>query len=186
MNIIVSSHIDTVFRCPFLRWKDGVLRGALDNFGSMLATSLLMNSMGSDVVVEWTEDEEITMDGARQLARKHNNKDTLFIVLDVTAQAKGHQFTIENVHRVKIKEIRKALLPLRNQYRILPLGTESEAWLYKDMGYATIEVDLPVRGGLHSLDGQTDFEKVKTQAQAVEFLVRYFKDKTLAEIEEPT
>lgn len=184
MKIIVSCHCDTVFRIPHLRWRDGILRGALDNFGPMLAAALIIQSMGSDVVIEFTEDEELTMDGARSLAKSCNNQDTLFIVMDVTDSARGNPFTIENFHRIKITEIRRALKPLRGKYRLVPKGTESEAWLYRDMGFAVIEVDLPVKGGLHSLDSYANFENVKTMAQAVELLVRYFKDKTLIEVED--
>jgi len=184
MKIIISCHCDTIFRIPHLRWRDGLLRGALDNFGSMLACALIIQSMGTDVVIEFTEDEELTMDGARSLAKSNSNQDTLFIVMDVTSAAKGARFTIENTHRVKVRDIRKALTSLKGMYRLIPSGTESEAWLYKDMGFAVIEVDLPVKGGLHSLDGYADFENVKIVAQAVELLVKYFRDKTITEIED--
>jgi hypothetical protein len=184
MKIIISCHCDTVFRIPHLRWRDGVLRGALDNFGSILACALIIQSMGPEIIIEFTEDEELTMDGARSLAKSYSNQDTLFIVMDVTAGARGSHFTIENTHRVRMKDIKKALSPLKGKYRFVNNGTESEAWLYKDMGFAVIEVDLPVKGGLHSLDGYADFENVKLVAQAVELLVRYFKDKTITEIED--
>jgi len=167
-----------------MKYKDGILRGALDNFASMLAAGLVMVSM-PDIHIEFTEDEEVTMDGARQVARANDNKDTMFIVMDVTDQAKGKDFTIENIHRIRIKEIRKALETFRGKYRIIPVGTESEAWLYKDMGFAVFEVDIPVKNGIHSLNCQTDLEKIKIAAKAVEALIRYFSTKLLAEIEEP-
>lgn len=184
MKVIVSCHIDSVFRQPFLRWRDGILKGALDNLGSVLATGLLLQSMGKEVIIEWTEDEELTMDGARSLAKINDNQSTLFIVMDVTAQARGAQFTIENIHRIKLKEIKEALLPLKGKYKVVPNGTESEAWLYKDMGFPVIEVDFPVKGGLHSLDGTAKPEDIKIMAEAVELLVRHFQPKTLTEVED--
>jgi len=187
MKIIVSCHCDTVFRSDvaYMRYKGGILRGALDNFASMLAASLLISNV-PDAEVEFTEDEENSMDGARQLARANNNKDTMFIVMDVTADGRGKEFTIENVHRVRIKEVHEALKELKGKYKVVSRGTESEAWLYKDMGFATIEVDIPARGGLHSLDCATDFYRLKTAARAIELIIGYFKDKPVIDVEEPT
>lgn len=187
MRIIVSCHCDSVFRSDiaYMRYKGGILKGALDNFASMLAASLLISGI-PDAEVEFTEDEENTMDGARQLARANDNKNTMFIVMDVTGDGKGKVFTIENVHRIRTKEVHEALTELKGQYRIVGRGTESEAWLYKDMGFAVIEVDIPARGGLHSLDCTTDFSRLKVVAKAVELLITYFKDKSITDVEEPT
>jgi hypothetical protein len=43
--------------------------------------------------------------------------------------------------------IKAALKQFKGQYRIINNGTESEAWLYKSLGFTTVEVDIPVVGG---------------------------------------
>ena len=183
MNIIISCHIDTVFSQPFVSWDGSRLKGALDNFASLFACSLLIDQMQQDIHIEFTEDEELTMDGARSLARKHNNQDTLFIVMDVTVSSKKHLFTIENCHRIKSIHINHALQPLKGQYKIVPNGKESEAWLYRDLGFAVIEVDISVFGGVHNLAGTTTWERVRAAAGAIKLLVDYFKNKSLVEVE---
>ena len=183
MNIIVSCHIDTVFSQPCISWDGSRLKGALDNFASVFACSLLIDSMLQDIHIEFTEDEELTMDGARSLARKYNNQDTMFIVMDVTSSSKKHLFTIENCHRIKSIHINRALQTFKGQYKIIQNGSESEAWLYRDLGFAVIEVDIPVFGGVHNLEGTTTWERVQTVATAIKVLVHYFKSKSLVEIE---
>jgi len=188
MNIIISCHIDTVFKDPFLRWDKGILKGALDNFACVLASGFIMKDLGEGVHIEWTEDEEMYMDGARCLAKKYSQEDTLFIVMDVTRRGlkwnRDLHFTVENIHRVEARYIRKALLPLRGQYRILEKGGESEAWLYRDLGFTTIEIDIPVMGGLHSLDATTRLVDLEVTAEAIKLLIEFFKEKTLREIVE--
>jgi hypothetical protein len=180
MNCIISCHLDSVFNpdVAFMSYTNGKLTGAL------LACALIIKEL-PDVQIEFNEAEETTMDGARQTARKNDNKTTLFIVMDVTDAAGGKTFTVENIHRVKSSEIRKALENFKGKYKIIPNGTESEAWVYKDQGFCTLEVDIPVRGGIHSLGSTTSFENVKIVSEAIIALVKYFKEKTLAEIEEP-
>jgi putative aminopeptidase FrvX len=185
VNVIISCHLDSVFTTPFADWQDGVFRGACDNFAGVLAMGYLVHEM-PDLHIEFTESEETTMDGARQLARIHKPDETLFIVIDVTDRSRGWKsihFTIENYHRIQEKHIRQALKSLRNKYKLKPLGTESEAWLYKDKGFPTLEVDVPVMGGLHNLQGVARGEDIWAVSEATKLLAAYFQDKTLREIE---
>lgn len=185
MNVVVSCHLDTCFADPFLRWHGKVVKGACDNFALVLATGMLLKSMKDRVMIEWTEREELDMMGARAIAKRHKQEDSLFVVLDVTDSIRPIGtpcFTIENVHRVETKHIRSALSTLNGRYRFISGGTESEAWLYKDLGFAVIEIDLPVKGGLHSLDTTARLEDIELIAQAIEKIVEYFSPKNLREV----
>jgi hypothetical protein len=186
MNIIVSCHIDTVFVDPHAHWKDGIFRGACDNWAGCFAMAILMhNSPG--IRIEFNEDEERGMDGARCLAKVASQTDDLFIVIDVCDRSKhwskGINFTIENVHRIQLRHIRAALKPLAKQYRLRPQGEESEAWLYKDRGFACVEVCVPVNAGIHNLEGWTRGEDMWAVADAVKLLAEYFAPKNIREIE---
>ena len=185
MNVIVSAHLDSVFKDPFATWQDGIFRGACDNFAGVLAMGYLAHEM-PDIRIEFTEDEELGMDGARSLARGFNHDEVLFIVIDVTERSRRWQsilFTIENFHRIQQKHIRAALKPLTGKYKLKQLGTESEAWLYKDLGFPVLEVDVPVTGGLHNLKGIARGEDMWSVSEATKLLATYFREKTLREIE---
>jgi hypothetical protein len=185
VNIIVSAHLDTVFTTPFAEWKDGIFRGACDNFAGVLAMGYLVHE-APDLHIEFTESEETTMDGARQLAKIYKPEDTLFIVIDVTDRSrhwKSINFTIENFHRIQPKYIRAALKPLQGKYKLRPTGTESEAWLYRDKGFCTLEVDVPVTGGLHNLQGVARGEDMWSVAEATKLLAEYLAPKNIREIE---
>jgi hypothetical protein len=136
-----------------------------------------------NIEVAITEDEEMYMDGAQYVAKQNNSKDTLIIVQDVTKKiGKKINFTIENVHEVKFSEIKKALRDFPKQYRIVQNGTESEAWLYKEKGFSVIELDVPVSGGLHSLDSTSTAVDQSVTAKALLALIYYFKDKEISAI----
>jgi hypothetical protein len=136
-----------------------------------------------DALIELTNDEELHMDGARYVAKEHDPIDTLVIVMDVTKQLKKKiNFTIENVSGVNLGHIKKAIKGIKCRYVYNPNGEESEAWLYRDMGFAVIEIDIPVVGGYHNLDAQANIEDIKMVGDVVRALVEYFKDKDRAQI----
>jgi len=89
---------------------EGIATGANDNIAGCMVAGRLLDM--EDVYLEFTEDEEMHMDGARYVARKHEAAETLIIVLDVTTRGKHWDktnFTVENVHGVKMSHIKKAL-----------------------------------------------------------------------------
>lgn len=185
MKIIISSHIDTVFNQPYAIFRQGILTGANDNFASTVALGRIMDDPvweSGNLEIQFTEDEEMYMDGAATIARRNNPKDTLIIVLDVTGVAGKHSFTIENIHEVKTEEIKKALKNFKGKYKIIKDGTESEAWLYAEKGFSVIEVDIPVRGGIHSLNSTSKVVDHRAVADAVLALIYYFKDKDISAI----
>ncbi len=186
MKIIVSTHCDTVFRDPYCQFKQGILKGACDNFASILTVGRTMDDAiwnEPNVELVLTEDEEMYMDGAKCIATRNNPKDTLIIVQDVTKKTgKKINFTIENVHEVKFSEIKKALKDFTKKYRIIQNGTESEAWLYAEKGFSVIELDVPVSGGLHSLDSISLADDQTVSAKALLALLYYFKDKEISAI----
>lgn len=182
MNIVVSSHCDTVFTFPFGEIRDGYYVGACDNFVSMLSIGRVMENLQH---VHFTEDEEMYFEGARAVAKKCSPEDTLIIVCDVTKRSpswKKIHFTIENYHGVDEKHIKKALKDFNGRYRMNPNGEESEAWLYRNMGFPVIEIDIPVSGGLHNLDAKCRIEDITETSKGLLALHEYFKDKDRAQI----
>jgi len=176
MKIVISCHMDTVYRDPFAKVIDGWLVGACDNVASILAVSQIIAKPG--LYLELTEDEELHMDGARCVARKHKPEDSFVIIQDVTVRGKGWNkinFTIENWYGIQDKHIRSALKGFN--YRMIKDGSESEAWLYKEMGFACLEIDVPVMGGLHSLDSRARIEDILVVGKALDRLIDYLSDK---------
>lgn len=182
MNIVISAHLDSVFKDPMATVIGDTYEGCTDNFVSILACGRLIGDVG-EAVIELTNDEESHMDGARYVAKEHSPHDTLMIVMDVTKQLRKRiNFTIENVFGVNFGHIKKCLKGTKYRYIYSPVGEESEAWLYRDMGFAVIEIDIPVLGGYHSLDSQASIENIKVVADVVKLMVNYFKDKTREQI----
>jgi hypothetical protein len=180
MNIVISCHIDTVFKHPYARVANGIFEGACDNFAPLMAVPSLFDI--PDVVIELTEDEEMYMDGARYVAKEWSPQDTLIIVLDVT-EAAGRaniDFTVENWYGIMDKHIKKALKGFK--YKMIKDGSESEAWLYREFGFPVIEIDVPVKGGAHNLKSKTRVEHINKVSDALRALIMYFKDKKRSEI----
>jgi hypothetical protein len=183
MKIIVSCHCDTVFTQPYAIFRDGILEGANDNFASMMAIGSVLGELGP-AELQLTEDEEMYMDGAKTIAKNNNPKDTLLIVMDVTEASPGRQglFTIENVHELKLSEIRAALKG--HKYKIVKDGTESEAWLYAEKDFSVLEIDVPVKGGCHNLNSKATIQSILAVGRALIALIEYFKDKDIAAVRE--
>lgn len=185
MKIIISCHCDTVFTQPYCIFKGGFLEGANDNFASIMAVGTILTNpiwLKDNVELQLTEDEEMYMDGAKSIAKKNNPKDTLIIVMEVTeAKAgKNNLFTVENIHEIKVSEIKKALQ--RHPYRIVMEGTESESWLYAEHGFSVLEVCVPVIGGVHNLQSKSNIKNLEAVGKAIIALIEYFIDKDIASI----
>lgn len=184
MKVLISSHIDTVFQDPFARVKNnGIFLGACDNFASVMVVGRLLDE--PDLYIELTEDEERNMDGCRYVARQYDPSEMFIIVLDVEERAiagKKTNFTVENWHGITEKHIKRALKEFNGHYKRIKEGTESEAWLYKELGFACLEVDIPVSGGLHSLDSKARIEDILKVSKAVKAIADYVRDKTREEL----
>jgi acetylornithine deacetylase/succinyl-diaminopimelate desuccinylase-like protein len=183
MKVIVSCHCDSVFLDPFARVIDGMLIGACDNIAGILACAQLVNE---GIHIEFTEDEERHMEGARYVAKRHSSEDTFFIVVDVTTRGKQWDkinFTVENFFGIQVKHIKAALRGL--SYKLVTGGAESEAWLYKELGFACLEIDIPVIGGLHSLDGKARVGDILGAAAGIKALHNYLQDKERSKLSDP-
>lgn len=179
MKVLVSSHIDTVFKEPYARTKDGLLIGACDNFASAMAVGRIIED--EEIIFELTENEEMFMDGARYVTKRYSPEDIFIVVLDVTKRAKSwkkNYFSVENWNGIDEKHIKRALAPFKKQYRLNPNGEESEAWLYKEMGFACLEIDIPISGGLHSLDSTARISDILLVPPAVIAIKEYVKERT--------
>ena len=188
MKIVISCHCDTVYTQPYAIFKDGIVEGANDNFASIMAASSVIGDpiwRQINLELQLTEDEEMYMDGAKNIATKNNTKDTLIIVMDVTEAHPGRNnlFTIENLHEIKPSEIKKALKG--HAYRILKEGTQSEAWLYAEKDFSVFEICVPIKGGCHNLQSKAAVESIVAVGKALISLITYFKDKEISAIREP-
>ncbi len=179
MNVIISSHFDTIFRDPAATFEKGYLNGVCDNLAGMLACAQLINREG--IIIEFTDHEEDTMGGARNISRFHSADDTFMLVVDVSERKKNWDkihFTVENWFGIQPKHIKKALQPLSGHYRMTERGLESEAWLYKDLGFACLEIDIPVSGGIHNLKNKARLIDIQKSAEAIDLIRIYLLDKT--------
>jgi len=178
MQVICSCHFDTIFLDPFSTVKNGTLYGTCDNLAGILATAQLIGKEG--MFIEYTNCEESTMGGARNVARDHSADDTFMLVVDVTERGKNWEklyFTVENYAGIQLKHIKKALHPLNGHYKLIERGTESEAWLYRDLGFACLEIDVPVSGGLHNLKNKARLVDILKASEAIGLIFDYLKDK---------
>lgn len=178
MNVIISAHFDTIFLDPFSTLKNGTLYGTCDNLAGILATAQLIGKEG--IFIEYTNCEESTMGGARNVARDHSADDTFMLVVDVTERGKNWDklyFTVENYAGIQLKHIKKALHPLNGHYKLIERGTESEAWLYRDLGFACLEIDVPVSGGLHNLKNKARLVDILKASEAIGLVCDYLRDK---------
>ena len=160
----------------------GVLQGACDNIASILAAAQLIGD--DDLEIQFTEEEEMHMDGARYLAKDHNPQEDFIIVLDGTDSKKNWKihFTVENWYGIKEKHIRKALKSFTGRYKLNRDGTESEAWLYGELGFACLELDVPVCGGMHNLEATAKVTDILQTARAIRAVADYVKTKTREEL----
>ena len=162
--------------------KDGYLFGACDNLAGMIACAQLINKEG--MKIEWTNDEEMHMDGARYVAKENSADDVFMIVVDVTERGKNWDkiyFTVENYSGIQLKHIKKALKSMNGHYKILERGAESEAWLYRDLGFACLEIDVPVFGGIHNLKNKVRLVDILKASEAIGLICDYLggKDRTV-------
>jgi hypothetical protein len=94
------------------------------------------------------------------------------------------QFTVENVYGIKEYHIKRALLPLKGKY-LIRRGAESEAWMFKDMGFACAEIDVPVIGGMHNLESRARVEDMVIAGHAVKLLTEYIVKRERLDLGDP-
>lgn len=183
MHVILSAHLDTVYRDPYCHLGNGTMTGACDNIAGVFAVAQLIQETDLDAYL--TEDEEMHMDGARYVARSYSADDTFVIVVEVTERgrkwAKLH-FTVENWRGIKPRLIKSCLREFSGQYKMVEHGSESEAWLYRELGFSCLEICVPVAGGLHSLDGRARLEDIAVAARAIKTVADFIKTKSREEI----
>lgn len=182
MNVVISCHFDTVFKEPYGKVINGILEGACDNIAAILAVAQLVGDVDLEIV--FTEEEEMHMDGARYLAKDHNPQEDFIIVLDGTDSKRSWKihFTVENWHGITDKHIKRALKGFSGKYRLQKDGTESEAWLYRELGFACLELDVPVLGGMHNLEATSKVVDILQTAKAIRAVADYVKTKTREEL----
>ena len=183
MNPIISCHMDNIFKDPMSDIKNGIQTGTCDNLAGILSCAQLINI--PEIHIEFTNDEENSMGGAKWVSDHFSVDNTFLIVVDVTEKAprwKSTQFTVENINGIDLKHIKKALKGFQGKYKIKETGAESEAWLYKREEFSCIEIDIVVTGGLHNLHNRAQVSDILIASEAIKAVVDYVKDKEKKDI----
>ena len=183
MYSVISCHMDNIFKDPMSDIKNGIQTGTCDNLAGILSCAQLINI--PEIHIEFTNDEENSMGGAKWVANHFSVDDTFLIVVDVTEKAprwKSTQFTVENINGIDLKHIKKALKRFQGKYKVKEVGGESEAWLYKKEGFSCVEIDIVVTGGLHNLHNRAQVADILVASEAIKSIVEYVKDKEKKDI----
>jgi putative aminopeptidase FrvX len=163
--------------------KNGIHTGCCDNLSGVLCVAQIISY--PEVHIEFTNGEETNLEGAKWVANHYSPDNTFLIVVDVTEKAprwKTTQFTVENIHGIDLKHIKKALKRFQGKYKIKEIGAESEAWLYKKEGFSCMEIDIVVTGGLHNLHNRAQVSDILVASEAIKSIVEYVKDKEKKDI----
>ena len=183
MHPIISCHMDNIFKDPMSDIKNGIQTGTCDNLTGILSCAQLIGI--PEIHIEFTNDEENSMGGARWVAAHFSSDNTFIIVVDVTEKAprwKSTQFTVENINGIDLKHIKKSLKKFQGKYKIKEIGAESECWLYKREGFSCVEIDICVNGGLHNLHNRAQVADILIASEAIKSIVEYVKDKEKKDI----
>ena len=186
MQVVISCHLDTVFKDPFSEVKDGIQTGSCDNVSGVLACAQLIKF--PEINIQFTHSEEDGMGGARWVAAHFSPETTFLVVVDCIERAprwKSINFTVENFSNVDPVHIKRALKSFARHYVLREYGSESEAWLYREKGFSCLEVDIPVTGGLHNLTNRARVGDILAAADAMKAIVDYFSQKSRSEILPP-
>ena len=183
MHVIISAHLDTIFKDPMSDVKNGIQHGTCDNLSGILAVAQLIKY--ENIHIEFTNDEESNMGGAKWISDHFSPEENFIIVVDVTDRSskwKKVSFTVENYNKIEAKFIKSLLKEFSGRYILREWGQESEAWLYKEKGYSCLEIDVPVSGGLHNLHNRARVSDILTASEAIKKLVDGIEAKEREEI----
>lgn len=157
--VLVSSHIDCLYKNCFCNDEGDCLRGTFDNsFGNAAVLWCMFNdALPSDVVVAFTGDEERDSQGAIQALLAIGRAGcsiSLAIVQDVTnvGWESGALFTIENdrgIDLLSAHRVVSALERYKGKYAFEHNAEPDESWDYADYGIPCLSLCLPVGGNLH-------------------------------------
>lgn len=161
---LISSHVDCVFntlRCD--SWGEKYMIGTFDNSATnaCLIYTMLQDTLGDNVLVVFTGDEEANSRGAAEVVTTLHRQyiyPSVAMVLDVTEAGwmEEYDFTIENdleINIVKGHRIIEAVKPFEGQYLHIHAGDADESWEYDERNIPTFSLCLPVCGDIHGDEG---------------------------------
>lgn len=160
--VLVSSHIDCVYRRCWCEEQADSFRGTFDNALTNAAVlhNLLEARFDAQVVVAFTGDEEKDSGGCHELVEylctQTGCRVRAVIVTDVTNEGwtAGSDFTLENDLGIDLFTAYRLVASLRPYaFSFLHEAEPDESWDYHRFGLPVFSLCLPVAGELHGEEG---------------------------------
>ena len=161
--LLISSHIDCLYRACFCNDEGDCLRGTFDNsFGNAAVLwNMIHNRLPDNVVVAFTGNEESDSQGAVQAVvalGRMGCEVPVALVLDVTNEGweSGALFTLENDLGIDILtayNINSSLDCYGGRFAFKHNAEPDESWDYAEYGIPSLTLCVPVCGELHSDEG---------------------------------
>lgn len=179
--VIISTHIDCVYRKLFVKDQEECFLGTFDNSATNAAVLHLMchGMFNENVVITFTGDEEEEGGGAEEIAKYYsgNNRHVKSIIVCDLTNVKwrtGENFTVENVYEANVtgdyyrgrqlspiyrsesafsQAICEPLQAFTEKITYLKLAEPDETDIYSEHGFACFTFCLPCGGDMHSERG---------------------------------
>ena len=162
--VLISSHIDSVYKEYFCREDGDMIAGTFDN--SLTNTAVVCNMFegrfADNIIVAFTGDEEVDSEGALEVYRilRQAKLNVRFaLVTDVTNEGaeQGLAVSAENDRGVGIfngKKIADVLIgSYAGEYTCVSNAEPDESWDYNALNIPAMSLCIPVAGDLHSEGG---------------------------------
>ena len=161
--LLISSHIDCLYRACFCNDEGDCLRGTFDNSFSNAALlwNMLNDRLPDNVVVAFTGNEESDSQGAVQAVvalGRMGCEVPAALVLDVTNEGweSGALFTLENdlgIDMLTAYNIISSLECYGGRFAFKHNAEPDESWDYAEYGIPSLTLCVPVCGELHGDEG---------------------------------
>lgn len=161
--VLISSHIDSVYKQCFYADAGVMYKGTFDNSLTNAAVLWCMQHdvLGENVVVAFTGDEEKDSHGCHEVMRvleEHGCTVKFVITTDVTEEGwdKACPFTLENDNHVDLMTAHRIIQSLDEwgtNYKFIHDAEPDESWDYADGHYACLSLCAPILGEMHGEEG---------------------------------
>ena len=161
--VLVSSHIDCVYKRCFCTEESDTYHGTFDNSytNAALLHEMMHDHLPDNVLIAFTGDEEHDSAGVIAVNLHLTRQQTpihFALVLDVTNAGweKQHFFAIENdmgVDLLTAHRIIETIRPYEGKYTFLHDAEPDETWDYDEYGIPCMTLSVPVGGNMHGEEG---------------------------------